>query len=223
MAIKSKEDIYNEMIAEERPVCSACGKKMIIWECPFFNFEDGLGWGTPYLYMCFNDDCPPYVSGWKNIKKNYGQIGSYRCICYPDSKKQDSMLVLSSAGGTGLIMDEDIEASREQLKATLKRDLESIKLYHYAWDDDALLEVILDPKSLPEVRLKAVEMIGEVGELAVIDPIMNYNFNDAEVAAKAKASIKLIHKRHHTKTCPFCAEFIKAQAIVCKHCGKEVG
>jgi predicted amidophosphoribosyltransferase len=25
-----------------------------------------------------------------------------------------------------------------------------------------------------------------------------------------------------TKNCPFCAEAIKAEAIICKHCGKEV-
>ena len=40
--------------------------------------------------------------------------------------------------------------------------------------------------------------------------------------AKAEAGIDLIHKKHYTKECPFCAETIKARAVVCKHCGKDV-
>jgi hypothetical protein len=29
---------------------------MKIWEVPPINVGDGLGWGTPFLFMCFNDE-----------------------------------------------------------------------------------------------------------------------------------------------------------------------
>lgn len=220
--IKTKNDVYNEIVMQDnRPICPDCGEEMVIWECPPFNFEDGSGWGTPYLYVCFNNDCPPYVNGWKSLKDNYGRTASCRCICYPGEEVRDYMLVLSRIGGTNLIMDEEIEKKRAELEAVLHLHLEYIKVYRYALDDDALLEMVLDRKLLPEIRLKAVEIIGEVGGLNVIEPIMNHHFSNSEREAMVKASIEFIHKRYHTKECPFCTEFVKALDVVCKHCKRK--
>ena len=70
MAWETKEQILEKIMSEEKPKCPHCQSTMDIWEVPPITFSDGLGWGTPYLYMCFNDECPLYVQGWDSIKEN---------------------------------------------------------------------------------------------------------------------------------------------------------
>jgi len=222
MAILTREDVYNKMVKKKRPVCPHCGQEMVIWECPQMTFSDGLGWGTPYLYVCFNDDCPLYLEGWENIMEHYANVASYRCICDPMSGKMDCMPVFSREGGKGNIVDEEIKAREEARKAAEKRSLEKLKVYYEARDADAILRVLLAEKTLPNVRLEAAGMIGEVGGLDVIEPIRNHVFENDLIKAKVEGSIELIHKRNYTKECPFCAEIVKARAVVCKHCGKDL-
>ena len=222
MAILTREDVYNKMVSEKKPVCPHCGQEMVMWECPPVSFSDGSGWGTPYLYVCFNDDCPPYLEGWKHIMEHYANVASYRCICDPMSGKMDSMPVFSSDGGRGYIIDEEVKAKEEARKAAEKKGLAELQALYEATDASAILKVLLAEETLPPVRFKAAEMIGDVGRLDVIEPILNHVFENDVVKARAEKSIELIHKRNYTKECPFCAEIIKARAVVCKHCGKDL-
>lgn len=224
MAVLTREDVYNKMVHEERPECPHCGQKMVVWECPPMNFSDGLGWGTPYLYACFNDDCPLYLEGWKNISDNYANIASYRCVCDPlsSSGAMECMPVFSRDGGKGSIIDEEIRAKEEARKVAEKKSLAELDAYHEAGDVNGILKVLLADDTLSPVGLKAAAMIGEVGGLDVIEPIRSHVFENDLVKAKAEAGINLIHKKHYTKECPFCAEIIKARAVVCKHCGKDL-
>ena len=57
MKIETKEQVLEKIMAQDKPVCPKCDQTMNLWEVPSINFSDGLGWGTPYLYVCFNDDC----------------------------------------------------------------------------------------------------------------------------------------------------------------------
>ncbi len=222
MAILTREDVYNKMVNQKKPICPHCGQEMLIWECPPMTFSDGLGWGTPYLYVCFNDDCPLYLEGWKNIMDNFANVASYRCICDPMSGRMECMPVFSREGGKGMIVDEEIQAREEARKAAEKRGLEKLKTYYEARDTDAVLRVLLAEKTLPNVRLEAAGMIGEVGGLDVIEAIRSHPFENDQIKQRAEDSVEMIHRRNYTKECPFCAEIIKARAIVCKHCGKNL-
>ena len=97
-------------------------------------------------------------------------------------------------------------------------------------DDDAsgiatiteMIRILLDITEPMRVRVKAAEMIGDIGALEAIEPIKNYKFGNEILQQKADDSIKKIHERYFTRECPFCAEIIKKRASICKHCGKEV-
>jgi hypothetical protein len=222
MAMLTREDVYNKMVQQETPVCPHCGKEMVIWECPPVNFSDGLGWGTPYLYVCFNDDCPLYLEGWQNIMEHYAGMASYRCLCDPMSGKMDSMVVYSRDGGKGYIIDEEVKAKEKARESAEKEGLEKLTTLYEARDVNAILTLLLADDTPPKVQLKASEMMGEIGELDVIEPIRNHSFKNDLIREKVEESIGLIHERNYTKECPFCAEIIKARAVVCKHCNKDL-
>jgi hypothetical protein len=222
MAMLTREDIYNKMVEETRPVCPHCGEGMVIWECPPVSFSDGLGWGSPYLYVCFNDDCPMYLEGWENIMDHYETMASYRCICDPMSGRMDSMLVYTRDGGKGYIIDEEIRARGEAQKAAERKGLEDLAAFYEAGNGAAVLKVLLAEDTLPVVCVKAAEIMGEIGTLEAIEPVRNHVFQDELAQEKAEAAIEEIHERNFTKECPFCAEIIKARAVVCKHCGREL-
>ena len=78
MAFETKEQVLEKIMSEGKPACPHCGEEMNIWEVPPVAVGDGLGWGTPYLYLCFNDDCPYFVKGWEWMKTQYQQKASYR-------------------------------------------------------------------------------------------------------------------------------------------------
>ncbi len=222
MAMLTRDDVYNKMVEEKRPVCPHCDQEMAIWECPPMTFSDGLGWGTPFLYVCFHDDCPLYLESWKEIMEKYAHVASVRCICDPMSGTIDCMPVYSRDGGKGYIIDEKVKAEEEARQAAEKKGMEELTTLYEAHDAKAVLEVLLAEETLPGVQSKAAEMIGEVGELDTIEPIRSHVFEDETVKDRVEQSIGLIHKRNYTKECPFCAEIIKARAVVCKHCNKDL-
>ena len=101
MAFETKEEVLEKILTQKKPLCRYCNQEMSLWEVPPFTFSDGLGWGTPYLYICFNDKCPLYVQGWDNMQENYAQHASYRCMCFPGTTTYECIPVFSPQGAKG--------------------------------------------------------------------------------------------------------------------------
>ncbi len=222
MAIETKEQVFEKVISQEKPLCPHCKKEMSIYEVPPVTFSDGLGWGTPYLFLCFNDDCSLYKQGWENLKKNYNQTASYRCMNYPGTDTFELMPVFSPMGATGQIIDDKIVAAEEALKAAIKKGFSILADCFTSKDSPAVLRLLVDPTEPAKVRLKAAEMLGDIGELEAVDALRNLKVGNDLIEKQIVQSVKMIHERHFTRDCPFCAEIIKKKAKICKHCQREV-
>lgn len=222
MVFETREQVLEKVIQMEKPLCPHCGTPMNIWEVPPITFNDGLGWGEPFLFLCFNDDCPLYTQGWDNLQENYAHRASYRCFCYPSNGKFEVMPVFSPMGGTGQIIDDEIVAREEALKESIKRGFGILATCYVEKDGPGVLRILLDPTEPARVRLKAAEMIGDIGGLEAVEPLRNLKVGNELIEAGLEKSLAKIHERNFTRECPFCAEIIKARAKVCKHCGKDV-
>lgn len=222
MAFETKEQVLEKILSQEKTLCPHCGVEMNIWEVPPFSFSDGLGWGTPYLFVCFNDECSLYVSGWENLEENYAHRASYRCMNYPGTQQFECIPVFSPIGGTGQIIDDQVLVEQEILKEKIKRGFSILTDAYMSKDAVTVVRMLLDATEPQRVRLKAAEMVGDIGELEAIEPIKNVRFGIEIIQKKVDESVQKIHERYFTRECPFCAEIIKKRAKVCKHCGHDV-
>ncbi|MEE4355719.1 MAG: zinc ribbon domain-containing protein [Desulfococcaceae bacterium] len=219
---KTKDEVFEKVISLERPRCKYCGEEMSLWEVPDINVSDGLGWGTPYLFVCFNNECRLYAGGWKNIEENYGRRGSYRCICYPETETYECMSVWSPQGGQGQIIDDEVLKYRQILTEKTEKGMAVLKEYKAAGNCQAVQHILLDAGEPAGVRMKAAQILGEIGVLDNIDPLRNSSFGNQVLRRTVEETVEMIHQRHFTRECPFCAEIIKKRAKICKHCGQEV-
>lgn len=222
MAIETKEQVLERILSKEKPKCPHCSEEMSLWEVPPVTVGDGLGWGTPYLYICFNDDCSCYQQGWNHMKESYAQTASYRCMNYPGTATFEILPVFSSMGGRGQVIDDQVLADQEALKETIKKGFSILADCYVSKDGPQVLKILLDATEPMRVRVKAAEMIGDIGELEAIEPIRNITFGNEILQKNVDESISKIHQRYFTRECPFCAEIIKKRAKICKHCRKEV-
>ncbi len=222
MAFETKEEIFEKVISQERPRCPHCGVEMSLWEAPDITIDDGLGWGTPYLFVCFNDKCRLYAQGWDNIKENYGRTASYRCIGYPESGVYECMSVYGPLGGTGQIIDDKVIKERDLLQKKTEEGLALVAQCLKIEDRVKTLEIILDSSMPTRVRVEAAVAISSIGELDALDPLRNHSFGNRILREKVEKAITSIHDRFFTKECPYCAEIIKKQAKVCKYCGNKL-
>jgi len=82
--------------------------------------------------------------------------------------------------------------------------------------------MLLDPTEPARVRLKAAEMLGDIGDLEAIEPLRNLKVGNELVEKQLDESVAKIHERFFTRECPFCAEIVKKRAKVCKHCQQNI-
>jgi hypothetical protein len=125
-------------------------------------------------------------------------------------------------GATGQIIDDQVMAEQEAWKLAVKKGFEILTDAYIAKDGVTVMRLLLDATEPGRVRVKAAEMIGDIGTVEAIEPLKNTRFGNKVLQKNVDESVKKIHARHFTRECPFCAEVIKKRAKICKHCNKEV-
>ncbi|MCK5544549.1 MAG: zinc ribbon domain-containing protein [Desulfobulbaceae bacterium] len=207
---------------DEEHSCPYCNSKLSCCTAPPIHVGDGLGWGSEIIFICLNDECKLFVNGWKQAEEQYGHVASFRYMMTPGAKSGTPMTVYSKDAFTDSIIDpEDIKAKDKRL--TREKDaLAKLDTCVKEKNLEPVLYLITDEKATPEGRLQACELLEQINDLVCIDPIRNHTFKHNNIERRCNLAINNIFKAHHKKECPYCAEIIKAQAKLCKHCGKEV-
>ncbi len=222
MAFETKEELLEKYLKMDKPQCPDCDVKMTLWEVPSINIGDGLGWGTPYLFVCFNDECGSYKKGWDDMQESMATTASYRCINEPGQPNFEYMPVFSPIGATGGKLDDEVLIREEARKELMKQTFSILTDYYMSKDWDEILKICLDPNIPPKARLKAVEMVGDIGGAEATEHLMNHKFPTPVLQEKVKNTIEKLHEKYYTRECPYCAEIIKNRATLCKHCDKKV-
>ena len=62
--------------------CPYCGTKLSKWKVPDDPF---IEWNSEYMYICFNDNCPYTVRGWKAMQKQGNSGVTYRLMYIPET------------------------------------------------------------------------------------------------------------------------------------------
>jgi hypothetical protein len=63
----------------EAPTCPHCNMVMEKMDSRY------LDWDSPYLWVCFNDECGLFKKGWKHMMESVGQLVSYRFMIHPQN------------------------------------------------------------------------------------------------------------------------------------------
>lgn len=61
------------MGTSNRPSCPHCQQAMQRWENPQLST-----WTSEFQWVCFNDECPYFIRGWKWMQEQYHVVASYR-------------------------------------------------------------------------------------------------------------------------------------------------
>ena len=207
---ETREQVLEKIMAQPKPSCPHCGLEMNLWEVPPINVGDGLGWGTPFLYLCFNDECPLYQQGWDNMMEHYAHTASYRCMNYPGTEQYELIPVFSEQGGRGQIVDDVVLAEQEAIKEAIKNGFAMLAECFVRKDGPSVLTILLDPAHPNRVRQKAAEMIGDIGEAGAIEPMRNARFGNELVQKEVNAAIAKIHKANPTIPPMIVRNFIKS-------------
>ncbi len=221
MAVETKEELLEKYMKMDKPQCPHCETGMTLWEVPPIAIGDGLGWGTPYLFICFNDDCPSYNKGWEHMQETMETRASYRCMQEPGTSHFEYMPVFSPIGGKGQELNNAALIDQQAKKEAAKQGFSILTDCYLTKEWDEILKMLLDAKWPGKVRLKAAEMVEELAEVEAIEHLINHKFPPV-IQERVDETVTKLHERLFTRECPYCAEIIKKRAKLCKHCNKEL-
>jgi len=214
--------LKNLSVLDEEHICPDCNTPMTPCEAPPVHVGDGLGWGSEVLFICLNNECPPFKTGWEKVDVNYGHKGTFRNMQLPGSKELNVMMVASEYAFTGSVINPDeIRMQNERYRKEMAA-LAALDTCLADKDIKPVMTLILDEAATPDGRKRAVEMLVRFNDLSCIDPIRNHTFKKTEFTQATNLVIMKLLKDNNQKECPFCAELIKAQAKKCMHCKSDL-
>ena len=206
---------------DEVHYCPHCKQKLDCCSTPPIHVGDGLGWGTEAYFVCLNDECPLFKSGWEHIENQFGHRASYRYMLLPGNTEGTPMMVGSKEAFKGCVIDRE---SLEMKDERYTREKEAVALLDTCVADGNLapvLRLILDEGADRKNRERAIDLLGELNDLSCVDAIRNHTFRDDNLSYRVNLAVKDLLQKNYKKECPDCSEVIKAQAKKCQHCGKE--
>ena len=209
-------------VIDEVHVCPNCGQRMACCQAPPIHVGDGLGWGSEYLFICLNDDCPLFVRGWQHCENDYGHCASYRYMELPGSKESNVMMVASKEAFTGSIVDKNELAAQDKRQKKIAEAMADLEGAETANNFAPALYLTCEEAANRDDRRRAMAILAKIAGPEIIDPVRNHKFRDPALEAEANLAIKNILQRHYLRECPRCCELIKRQAKKCKHCGDEL-
>jgi len=207
---------------EEKHICPHCKTELTLCHAPPVHVGDGLGWGSEYLFICLNDECSLFANGWEHIESQYGHVGSYRYMEIPGSKENYNMMVAGAGAFTGSIVDVEAIKKENTRYQEAKKALASLDTCLEEKNLEPVIFLITDEGSSVQDRKKAISLLIPFNDLNCIEPLRNHTFRDTSLRQEVDMAISAILTKNFQKECPFCAELIKARAMVCKHCQKDL-
>ena len=208
--------------AQEEHFCPHCQARLSCCETPPFHIGDGLGWGCEVMFVCLNDECPIFSSGWQHIEEKYGHVGSYRYMLLPGEKKGSVMMVGSTEAFTGCIIDPETVKKQDIRYREEQEALNELATCVETHNLRPVLALVLDECAGLDGRLKSCALLLELNDLSCVDPIRNHRFANKDIEQNANSAVMQILQANFKKECPYCSEIIKKQAKLCMHCGKEL-
>ena len=99
--IRASVRAEKDTVDSNKTKCRHCGRDMSKWMPP-----DDSSWDQLYQYVCFNDNCPYFVEGWKWMKDKYSQHASYRYRYDPHTGQEGPLPVWSAGALRGRIIEQ---------------------------------------------------------------------------------------------------------------------
>jgi hypothetical protein len=207
---------------KEVHICPHCKTQMSCCEAPPIHIGDGLGWGSEVMFICLNDDCTLFIKGWEYVDRQYGHVASYRYMELPGSKESNVMMVGSEDAFKSSIIDPEALKAQNQRYQKEKEAFKALDEALITKDLEPVLFLVLDEAADRQHRQRALEVMGKIADLSVIDPVRNHKFRDASIEQDVNMVLAQILRDNFKKECPHCLEIIKTQALKCKHCHSEL-
>jgi hypothetical protein len=201
--------------------CPHCNTRLSPCETPPFHIGDGLGWGAEVMFVCLNDECPPYVSGWQHIENAYGHVGSYRYMRLANEQKGELMMVGNQMAFTGSVLDPEVIMAankRYQQECEWAKQLDTCVAEKNL---TPVMGILLDEKSSLNNKMKASRLLVPLNDISCIDALRNTEYKDGTLEHQKNQAIIELLRNNFKKECPDCMEIVKNVAPKCKHCGKE--